>query len=484
MKKIVRAMALALCVGVTFSSCASLNGAKGEDGREVEFRVENNVVQWRYEGAEEWTDLYEYSNGVDGADGADGVDGAKGEDGREVEFRAENGVVEWRYKGSDEWNVLYEYVENIVNKAQVFFDLNGGKLPDGMESSVKLDADTQYALPIPTKEGYDFLGWYTSEDAASALESKITVKTSMMLTAKWEKSFAAYDGYTRIYSVQDLAAVSEDLYGNYVLMNDIDCNGLPITLGQSADAGFAGIFDGRGFTISNYTVTGDLYQGLFGYSSGTIRNLKVKKFDLNVTQTSGTGDLGGLVGYNTGVVENCFASGSVKLSLAKNRSAGLLVGSNTGTIRNCYANGSVRVNQPKDNGGAAYAGGIVGYSSGRILNCYANANVYARGFDGAYKVFGDAGGIVGYGSAENCFALGVVEGARKAGAILGDGSASNCFKAVTMQVVNETNTGDSTVELSGLSQSAFYTMTLGWDDSIWNYENLDFEQGYYPTLKF
>ncbi len=480
MKKIVRAMALALCVGLTFSSCASLNGANGKDGKQVEFRAENGVVQWRYEGEETWNDLYEYTNG---ADGENGVDGADGENGKEVEFRAENGVVEWRYKGSDEWNVLYEYVENIVNKAQVFFDLNGGKLPEGMESSVKLEADSEYTLPIPTKEGYEFLGWYTSESAASALESKITVKTSMMLTAKWEKSFAAYDGYTRIYSAQDLAAISEDLYGNYVLMNDIDCNGLPITLGQSADAGFAGIFDGRGFTISNYTVTGDLYQGLFGYSSGTIRNVQVKKFDLNVTQTSGTtGDLGGLVGYNTGVVENCFASGSVKLSLIVDRAAGLLVGSNTGTIRNCYANGSVRVNQPSNNWETPCAGGIVGYSSGRVLNCYANANVYAYGQRDIR--YGTAGGIVGEGIAENCFAMGVVEGGRYAGAIFGRGSASNCFKAVTMQVVNETNTGDSTVELSGLSQSAFYEITLGWDDSIWNYENLDFEMGYYPTLKF
>lgn len=46
----------------------------GEDGREVELRVESEVLQWRYVGEPAWTDLFDLSI-FDGADGAPGADG-------------------------------------------------------------------------------------------------------------------------------------------------------------------------------------------------------------------------------------------------------------------------------------------------------------------------------------------------------------------------------------------------------------------------
>ncbi len=64
------------------------------------------------------------------------------------------------------------------------------------------------------------------------------------------------------------------LTGTFVLVNDIDCTGLELANSGKYwenSRGFAGIFDGRGYTISNLTVSEN---GLFGaVSKATIKNV-------------------------------------------------------------------------------------------------------------------------------------------------------------------------------------------------------------------
>ena len=116
---------------------------------------------------------------------------------------------------------------------------------------------------------------------------------------------------------------------------------------------FAGNFDGNGhtITISGMTAGGDgAYEtqsfGIFGYNTGTIRNLTVA--NSSTINTSSRVLYGGLiVGYNAGTVTNCSASGS--LSITNNNNGYTIL--NRGSA---FTQSNI------------YVGGAVGYNSGTI----------------------------------------------------------------------------------------------------------------------
>ncbi|MHC4737990.1 MAG: right-handed parallel beta-helix repeat-containing protein [Planctomycetota bacterium] len=70
---------------------------------------------------------------------------------------------------------------------------------------------------------------------------------------------------------------------------------------------------------------------------------------------TGTGDMGALVGWNAGLVEDCYSTASVSLE-GSSRAAGGLIGVNEGLIIRCYATGTVDSIEPD------LAGGLVGSS--------------------------------------------------------------------------------------------------------------------------
>lgn len=93
----------------------------------------------------------------------------------------------------------------------------------------------------------------------------------------------------------------------FKLANDIDLKSVEnFTPIGKKDCNFIGTFDGGGHTISNLTITSDKdYVGLFGYVSG---DGKIKNITLINAKVSGNANVGGLVGYNEGEIENCTAS--------------------------------------------------------------------------------------------------------------------------------------------------------------------------------
>ena len=96
---------------------------------------------------------------------------------------------------------------------------------------------------------------------------------------------------------------------------------------------FTGLFNGNGHTISNLTVTGAYYVGLFGQLSSDAR---VKDLGLVGVRVTGTGySIGGLAGYNTGAsIIRCYSTGVVNGVMY----VGGLVGEQRGgTVTNCYS---------------------------------------------------------------------------------------------------------------------------------------------------
>ena len=161
---------------------------------------------------------------------------------------------------------------------------------------------------------------------------------------------------------------------------------------------FTGTFDGQGHTVSgiyiNKTITNvtGYYQGLFGISYGTIKNVGI----IN-SYIKGYSIVGGVVGKNdttNGRIENCYNSGTI--TTGSYNHAGGVAGNNLGTITNCYNTGEVM--------GASYVGGITGYAQyATTTNCYNTGAVNASG--------NNVGGIVGSiwgGTLSNCYNTGVV----------------------------------------------------------------------------
>jgi hypothetical protein len=156
--------------------------------------------------------------------------------------------------------------------------------------------------------------------------------------------------------------------------------------------GFYGTYDGDGHTVSNLYIhrPSGLHVGLFGilYGGAVVKHLGVT--EVNVT---GYYYVGGLVGFNMGTIENCFASGNVFGSYAW---IGGLVGGNdqTGITRSCYSYANAT--------GGECVGSLSGenYHGGLIENSYAMGNATGTASVGGLSGTNYLGTII------NCYSTG------------------------------------------------------------------------------
>jgi hypothetical protein len=168
---------------------------------------------------------------------------------------------------------------------------------------------------------------------------------------------------------------------------------------------FAGVFDGNGYTISNFTCNPGRKSrvGLFGYVEG--KDARIKDLGLIDPYIDAGKDVGSLVGrMRTGTITGCYVSGG---SVAGGSFVGGLVGvQDNGAITNCYATASVS--------GDTYVGGLVGYNNPgcRISDCYSTGRISGKEY---------VGGLVGLnrGAVTNCYANGSVSGSKIVGGFAG-----------------------------------------------------------------
>ena len=321
-------------------------------------------------------------------------------------------------------------------------------------------------------------------------------------------------------------------------------HGIPETISNPADASefFSGIFDGGNHTVSNIylddfqeeyvglfrglgpqgiirhlileeiVVSGNHHGGaLVGQNYGTVHNVKVLSGLVRVQGRAGgligesmisgvvfesasaidarpyflgsnAFNLGGLIGRNRGIIDNCSASGTVKgnlhigglvgyngnpensdsgAAISSSHSTGMvigssspqvmatciggLVGSNRGTVSGCYALGDVS--------GVERVGGLIGASSGSasettpgICDSHATGDVFGQEM---------VGGLIGffgfYGSVGDCYAEGNVNGSFTVGGLIGRSFYGNIDSSLARGDV----TGDTAVGgLVGTNTSA------------------------------
>ncbi len=194
---------------------------------------------------------------------------------------------------------------------------------------------------------------------------------------------------------------------------------------------FAGTFNGNGFSIRGIYIDSDKnYQGLFGYSTGTVENVILKN-----SYISGALGTGAIVGLNEGTVKNCVTLNTIVKG--KESKVGGIVGINMseGIIMQSHTQkGSVQ--------GKNYVAGIVGYvnNNSTISECSNSAEVIGEDYVGGIagiaffgttiqtnnnenKIKGKnyVGGIVGYSEAQldKTYNISDVEGEDYIGGLVG-----------------------------------------------------------------
>ena len=212
---------------------------------------------------------------------------------------------------------------------------------------------------------------------------------------------------------------------NITLTADIDLKGIDWTpIGKDDNKAYTGTFDGGNHTITGLTVTtSDQYAGLFGYLSGTVKDVTLK--DVKIESNNEISDVGGVAGQSYGNIENCSVSGSVSVS-GTNSIAGGVVGYQTGgSITGCSSSATMNA------GGVA--GGVVGLADGgaTLTACYATGNVTIES-SGTGSYF--AGGVVGINTVSTlkaCYAWGSVTGSGSGTLYVGGVTGSNDLGTLT-----------------------------------------------------
>ena len=262
----------------------------------------------------------------------------------------------------------------------------------------------------------------------------------------------------------------EDNNAYFALGSDIDLEGIEWTpIGILYYKCFNGVFDGKGFEVSNFFITirqkNSLAEniGLFGYNSGAICNLGIVNFSIDITWSyefgyGGSVMTGGLAGSNFGDITNCFVIGDINLEYD---------GRNTIT-----SPAHIR------------AGGLVGYNTGKLLNCYSTVDVNAIYSNEAGTVH--AAGLAVGGTVQNCFVTGNVNaeyssfqsGESKVFSIGGIWFNSYAYEGQIIHAFIH-----SPCSANDLNNADFYILKLNWDANIWDLENLNFINGKYADNK-
>ncbi len=276
---------------------------------------------------------------------------------------------------------------------------------------------------------------------------------------------------TQISNCLELQAMKDNLAEDYELVNDIDCSG---TASWNGGAGFepvgtsstrfAGIFNGQGYQINGLLIERSTsYIGLFGYADSIAQITSVGLINTNV---KGSQFVGGLVGWNSGLINNAYTLGN---STAEISIVGGLAGWNSGLISRSYSIVNVFCID-------AQFGGLVGRNDGSISNCYAAGNV--TGLDNP------AGGLVGWHSGASivdCYATGYVSAAgisSQIGGLIGVGGSGVSNSYWNLQTSGQAS---SFAGVGKITPQMYQRVTfVGWDFITiwWLHENRD-----YPKLR-
>ncbi|MFR3866697.1 MAG: YDG domain-containing protein [Coprococcus sp.] len=247
---------------------------------------------------------------------------------------------------------------------------------------------------------------------------------------------------------------------------------------------YDGTFDGARHTISGIYCVSDTIEEA-GIFQNTIDNAIVENIgvlDSYYCLKKGY-NVGGIVGYNCGIIRNCYNEGMVSSLYNNDNYLGGICGMNGGgIITGCYNKGKVA-----NSVWETRAGGICGRSTNTILNCYNTGSV-----TGGSRV----GGICGSndssttsGRIENCYNIGTInssiidDGYKRNIAVIDDAKAvvENCYYLENNYIALEDGTFGM-AEDDFASGEIAYRLQVGQDDPVWGQTLADEGGDPYPVL--
>ena len=269
---------------------------------------------------------------------------------------------------------------------------------------IKIAGDVKFTYPAQTATNFEGSG---SEASPYLIKSYDDLKALAQAVAGGE----SYAGtHFALAADLDLSSVNKEEY---------------VPVGDVATP-FAGIFDGRGHTITGLKIDGKgfPYVGIFGNTGAqsVIKNLNVTK-----VQIEGEGDfLGTIVGLTKGTISNCGVSATAV------RSTGIVAGGIAGGLVEGSIAGSTFSGIVQSYGTAA---GIVGQMKGAVNGCTVKANVKVVGYitSDAAEAAGIAG-AVSIGSISDCQVAGTVTDSY--GAAATGGLVGRCYKLTANRSFN------------------------------------------------
>ncbi|MHC4458827.1 MAG: GLUG motif-containing protein [Planctomycetota bacterium] len=404
---------------------------------------------------------------ADVVSGDSALGGLVGINGGEISYTYASGSVdsaEWvgGLVGSNDDGVIYDSFWDIDTSGKSNMCGYEGDEGSGCENANgKTTAEMQMGSTF-TDAGWDFVG-----ETANGTDDVWVIRNGLDYPKLvWTGYYGGHGTQENPYEIWTAAQMHEiganpnDWDAHFVLAADInlaDYTGTQFNMiGMYPENPFAGVFDGNGHSIMNFTYSStDISRiGLFRYvDDGEIKdvNLVDPNIDvggLNVGSLVGllksgiiteccvrggsvvgsSGEVGGLVGVNGGVISNCYATAEVSGYYA----VGGLVGEShmDGTISDCYFTGSLT--------GREEMGGLVGINGGGfITNCYAIGCI--RGWEVSTYIGGLVGGNDHRGEINSCYASSLIEIGDDswcigglAGRNVNNGDIRNCYATVSI----------------------------------------------------
>ncbi|MCR4765823.1 MAG: InlB B-repeat-containing protein [Bacteroidaceae bacterium] len=303
----------------------------------------------------------------------------------------------------------------MAQQCEVTFNLNYNTTervePISVKQGFVLPLDKK---PLPQREGYRFGGWYTTPECKpeqewrfgtnsifstpspffyiAATDSMEVVKP-MVLYAKWVSP-------KPIRTVEELDAIRDDLYGWYVLENDLDLSGIKnwIPIGKYEASyewapgdwwryAFKGIFDGQGHTIRNMQITELTTEksGLFGtIVDGEVMNLKMENSRIELEADNPyVAPISGVIRQDKGIasIHHCQVTGTlIKVTTTNTKSTfhsftGLCGGAWSGTLANNDVSGRMEIVVAGSGGGELYVGSYLGEAHNSTINCTSDFDI-------------------------------------------------------------------------------------------------------------
>ncbi|MGN1111791.1 MAG: GLUG motif-containing protein [Acutalibacteraceae bacterium] len=254
--------------------------------------------------------------------------------------------------------------------------------------------------------------------------------------------------------------------------------------------GYKGVFDGKSHTVSGlyFNDTTAMYVGLFGCVNGTVANVEVVD-----SYFKGLNFVGGVCGLNNaGEILNCYNSGNIAVTAVETGCVGGVCGWNKGIMYYCFNSG--KVSASGNNANKASAGGVCGWNYYSVESCYNLGDISAT------ATVAYVGGVCGYNyynvTISNCYNIGKVSAAATTayvGGVCGmneSGNINDCFyldTATSGVGYNKADTGTVVRNISSKTEAQFKSGEVAYLMSeysdVWgqNIDNGEARQ-YYPVI--